>query len=153
MTSYVASSGNNAWLYSRGEDAYVSVCNAILVLEREVEALEKPDLLISDISVKHNYYEGAWANLSNTVNVTVENDGTASAGSFKVKLYADAGLVGTQSVSSLAAGASTVVSFGWIPTEARTYSLRAVADAENAVAESNETNNEMTKSQSVGYNG
>ena len=32
VTSYVASSGNNAW-YRRGEDPYVNVCNAILTLE------------------------------------------------------------------------------------------------------------------------
>ena len=32
VTSYVASSENNAW-YSRGDDGYINVCNAILTLE------------------------------------------------------------------------------------------------------------------------
>ena len=114
----------------------------------------RPDLNISaPISVKHNYYTGAWANLTNTVNVTVKNNGLEDAGSFNVTLYADDAEVGTKSVSSLAAGASTIVGLNWTPNEVKTYTLRAVADPENVIDESNEANNNRTKSQAVGYNG
>jgi len=61
--------------------------------------------------------------------------------------------VDTKPVSSLPSGASTVVSFDWTPDEVKTYTLKASADPENAVAESDETNNELTKLQDVGYNG
>jgi hypothetical protein len=39
VASHVESSGNDAW-YSRGEDGYVNVCNAILTLESEPEETE-----------------------------------------------------------------------------------------------------------------
>jgi len=114
----------------------------------------RPDLNISaPILVKHNYYTGAWANLTNTVKVNVTNNGLEDAGSFNVALYADDAEVGTKSVSSLAAGASTNVVFDWIPNEVKTYTLKAVADPENVIDESNEANNNLTKSQAVGYNG
>jgi len=117
----------------------------------------RPDLNISaPISVKHNYYDGAdgaWANLTNTVNVTVKNNGLEDAGSFNVTLYADDAEVGTKSVSSLAAGVSTEVSFDWTPSEVKTYTLRAVADSGNVIDESNEANNNRTKSQAVVHNG
>jgi len=113
----------------------------------------RPDLNISvPISVKHNYYTGAWVNLTNTVKVTVKNNGL-DAGSFNVALYADDAEVGTKSVSSLAAGASTDVVFDWTPNEVKTYTLKAVSDPENVIDESNEANNNRTKSQAVGYNG
>jgi hypothetical protein len=112
-----------------------------------------PDLQVSGISVKHNTYDGAWANLSNTVNVTAVNNGADGAGSFNVTLYADSVLVDKKPVSGLDAGASTVVGFDWTPMTAKTYILRAVADPENAVAESDETNNESTISQPVLNNG
>jgi hypothetical protein len=112
-----------------------------------------PDLQVSGITVKHNTYIGAWANLSNTVNVTVLNSGDASAGNFNVTLYADSLLVDEKSVSGLAAGANNTVSFSWTPAAAQTYTLKAVADPENAVAESNETNNNFTISQQALNNG
>jgi len=114
----------------------------------------RPDLNISaPISVKHNDYTGAWVNLTNTVNVTVKNNGLEDAGSFNVTLYADDAEVGTKSVSSLAAGASTIVGLNWTPYEVKTYTLRAVADSGNVIDESNEANNNRTMSQAVGYNG
>jgi hypothetical protein len=119
----------------------------------EVNVAYGPDLNISaPISVKHNYYTGAWATLTNTVKVTVKNNGL-DAGSFNVALYADDAEVGTKSVSSLAAGASTIVVFDWIPNEVKTYTLKAAADPENVIDESNEANNNRTKSQAVGHNG
>jgi hypothetical protein len=149
-TSFVPE-GVNTLTYDRTGDFYKIVLG-ILTAEYQVQG-EEPDLLMSDIQVKHNYYNGAWVDLSNSVNVTVANNGAGGAGSFNVALYADSAEVETKSVSGLAAGATTVVSFDWIPDEVKTYTLNAVVDPDNVLAESNETNNELTESQDVGYNG
>ena len=119
----------------------------------EVMYSSQSDLLVSDISVKHNYYNRAWVNLSNSVNVTVTNNDAGNAGSFNVVLYADGSEVDTISIPGLAAGASTIVSFNWTPDEVKVYTLKAEVDPNNAVAETDEMNNELTTSQTVEYNG
>ena len=145
-------SGTNTMTYDRTGDFYKIVLG-ILTAEYQEPTAEKPDLLVSGITVKHNYFSGAWVDLSNTVSVTVENNGAGNAGSFNVALYADGAEVDTQSVAGLAAGASSVVSFDWTPDEVKTYTLKAEVDPEDVVDETNETNNEFTRSQDVGYNG
>jgi hypothetical protein len=178
VTSYVEASGNDAW-YSRGEDTFVSITNAILVLERE--AVEKPDLMITVIkpyhyewSEEYNIPKGdPWFNLLNYVNVTVKNNGTVAAGSFEVELYADDELIGNATVAGLAANTTTDVKFEWKPEgedvlgwtdtakgakiphddTGKNYTLRAVVDEDNGVSESNEENNNLTKEQKVVWNG
>ena len=144
--------GTNTMTYDRAAPFY-KIALGILTAEYQEPTAEKPDLLVSGIKVKHNNFRGAWVDLSNTVNITVANNGAGNAGSFNVALYADGAEVDTKSVPGLASGASTVVSFDWTPDEVKTYTLKAAADPGNAVAESDETNNELTMSQSVGYNG
>jgi hypothetical protein len=144
--------GMNTLTYDRVGASY-KIALGILTAEYQELTAEKPDLLVSDITVKHNYYNGAWVDLSNTVNVTVANDGAGDSGSLIVALYADDVEVDTKPVSSLPSGASTVVSFDWTPDEVKTYTLKASADPGNAVDETDETNNELTKSLDVGYNG
>ena len=178
VTNYVASSGNNAW-FSRGEDGYVSITNAILILERE--PVEKPDLMIT--AIKPYHYEWSeeydipkgdpWFNLLNYVNVTVKNNGTVATGSFEVKLYANDVLIGNATVAGLAANTTTDVKFEWTPEgedvlgwtdtakgakithddTGKNYTLRAVVDEDNEVLESNEENNTLTKEQKVVWNG
>ena len=149
--SFVPSETNNL-NYDRTGDFYKIVLG-ILTAEYLEQTAEKPDLLVSGITVKHNYFTGAWVDLSNTVSVTVENNGAGNAGSFNVALYADGAEVDTKSVQGLAAGASSVVSFDWTPDEVKTYTLKAEVDPDDALDESDEINNELTKSQDVGYNG
>jgi len=141
----------NTLTYDRTENFY-KIALGILTAEFQVEEAE-PDLLVPDIRVKHNYYNGAWVDLSNTVNITVENSGACGAGSFNVALYVDGAQVDTKSVSGLAPGASTIVSFYCTPHKVKTYTLNVVADPDNVVTESNELNNELTESQDVVYNG
>ena len=151
VTGSFVPDGTNTLTYDRVGPFY-KIALGILTAEYQELAAE-PDLLVSGIKVKHNYYYGAWVDLSNSVNVTVANDGAGNAGSFNVALYANGAEVDTKPVSGLASGASTVVSFDWTPDEVKTYTLKAEADPGNAVAESDETNNELTKSQVVKYNG
>jgi len=185
VTGYVESSGNNAW-YTRLDDNcndhFVSITNAILVLERETVA--KPDLNITAIKPYHyewsEEYDRAkgdpWFNLENYVEVTVVNNGTAAAGSFEVKLYADDELIGSETVDELSADPednTTDVKFEWMPegedplswtdtaegaictyTDTnKTYTLKAVVDEDDDVPEENEENNEFTKEQKVVWNG
>ena len=181
VTDYMGSEGNKVW-YRRGGDNYVSVTNAILILERGEPEEEKPDLLPTAIEPYHyewmekeNLPKGnPWFNLTNYVNVTVKNSRDVEAESFEVKLYADDELIGSERVDGLSARDSTDVKFEWKPegedplswtdtaegaklsyndTTSKTYTLRAVVDEGEEVSEENEGNNELTKEQKVVWNG
>ena len=170
---FEVSSGNNAGYTRCGDwpsctaeksDYLVNIANTILVLERE--AVEKPDLLATAINAYH-YNPGSrvWFDLSNEVDVTVKNNGAAGAGAFNVSLYADGDLIGKKTVSGLEAGNSTVVQFKWTPIgddcfrdcaftdTSKDYNLTAIADCDNDIAESDETNNSLTKVEKACYNG
>jgi hypothetical protein len=184
VTDYMEPEGNNVW-YSRGDDGYVSITNAILIVEKgekvDEEPVEWPDLLPTAIKPYHyewmeeeNIPKGnPWFNLTNYVNVTVGNSGTADAESFEVKLYANDMLIGSETVEGLSAGDSKDVKFEWKPegsdpltwadtTEgaklsytdtSKTYLLKAVVDEDDEVPEEHEENNEFTKEQKVVWNG
>ncbi|RLF03641.1 MAG: hypothetical protein DRJ64_08155, partial [Thermoprotei archaeon] len=123
----------------------------------------KPDLIATVMDAYHNNTRySPYFNLSNVVDVEVENMGTADASTFNVCLYADAELVGKQTVSGLALGKSTTVQFKWTPAEGTdcedggtpvTYTLRAIADCDGAIAESDETNNESAIEETVYWAG
>ncbi|QAA77296.1 MAG: hypothetical protein BIP78_1530 [Candidatus Bipolaricaulis sibiricus] len=74
-----------------------------------------------------------------TFQVTVRNQGTASAGAFTVRLQGT-GPSQDQSVSSLAAGASVTRTFT-LPLSTTPETFTATADVFNQVSESDETNN------------
>jgi len=173
VTSYVNASENNAW-YTRCEDwpsctdeksdYFVNIATTILVLERE--AVEKPDLTITAINAYHyNPRSRVWFNLSNEVDVTVKNNGTAGTGAFNVGLYADGDLIGKKTVSGLGFGEKTTVQFSWTPVgddcfedctftdTSRSYELKAIADCDFIIIESDETNNERIVEEKVCYNG
>ena len=129
---------------------------------------QETDLIVTAINSYH-YNTGctAWFNLSNEIDVTVKNDGFAAAGASSVSLYIDGLFFGELPVSGLAAGASETVTFeNWKPIGAdcllqpcnftwsyKDYDFTAVADCDNDVVESNETNNETTVVDRTCYNG
>lgn len=179
VTSYIKSEDNYAW-YSRGEDGYVSITNAILVVEKR-SGKDTSDLLPTAIKPYHYAWDEnknlprgePWFNLTNYVNVTVENQGSDDAGRFMVNLYADDILLGTKTVEGLRAGDRTDLKFEWRPVgrdplswkdtaegaritytdTSRTYKLRAVVDPSDAVLETDEKNNELIQKQKVVWNG
>ena len=57
--------------------------------------------------------------------------------------------IGQQTITSLASGQSTTVSFNWIPTITGSRTINATADVNNAITESNETNNNITQQVTV----
>jgi len=103
------------------------------------------------------YANDSYADLSTyyyPVNVTIENTGTLSAGSFKVKLevYYDASLEASTelSVAGLAGSSTKELTFTSLfhPTktgDAGRYSLKATVDSQNEIAEDDEGNNDKTK--------
>ena len=137
-----------------------------------------PDLVVTDINAYH--WDGAkdwsspWFNLSNEIDVTVKNNGSADAGASNVSLYNEDEFFGKLPVSGLSAGASETVTFeNWKPVgddplawtdtaegaiftytdTSKEYTLKAVADADEEVSESNESNNNMTVPETVTWNG
>ncbi|MEU8286354.1 discoidin domain-containing protein [Micromonospora sp. NPDC048905] len=76
-----------------------------------------------------------------TLSATVRNAGSAASGATGVNFYLGSTRVGTASVGSLAAGASTTVSASIGTRDAGSYPLSAKVDESNTVVESDDTNN------------
>ncbi|MFZ2070971.1 MAG: CARDB domain-containing protein [Halobacteriota archaeon] len=103
----------------------------------------KPDLTVTDIKFPTVMRPVR----PYTISATVTNQGAVAAGSFNVNLKAERG--GTiyynvkKTVSGLAAGASTDVSFTGVNLGAGCYNFTAVADCDGNINEANENNNEL----------
>jgi len=78
-----------------------------------------------------------------TLKAVVRNAGELPAANFVVRFFAGDRKVGEQPVTRLNGGAQTEVSLPWRILGGN-YQLRAVADADNSVPESNENNNEAS---------
>ena len=148
--------------------ALLSAIMVCLLVVPAMAAAAEPDLIVTGIDSYHNNIGcPAWFNLSNEVDVTVKNDGTAAAGASNVCLYIDDVFFGKLPVAGLGAGASATVTFeNWMPIgedclqepcvfewSYRDYNFTAVADCDNDVAESDEGNNEITIVDRACYNG
>lgn len=111
------------------------------------------DLVIPNIDAYHNATGyPPYFNLSNEIDVTVENAGTKAANSSHVSLYIDGEFFDKQSVPALDAGSNATVQFTWTPTgydcedggTPITYTLKAIADCDGEIEELYEGNNETT---------
>ena len=104
-----------------------------------------PDLTVSNLVVPSNPQVGT----TYPVSFTVTNSGSVNAGSFVVSLVDGTLSIGQQTISSLASGQSTAVSFNWIPTVTGSRTITATADVNNAITEASETNNSITQQVTV----
>ncbi|RCV65018.1 Serine protease, subtilase family [Methanophagales archaeon] len=148
--------------------AFLLLCTPALAQE------DRSDLTITAIKPYHYYDEAdetlkgePWLNLNNYINVRVENEGDNDAETSTVSLYIDDEFFDSLPVPGLAKGASENVTFeNWKPIgddcledctfsdTSKDYELKAVADCDNTVNESDETNNEKTEEEvMVCYNG
>ncbi|KAF5431094.1 Serine protease, subtilase family, partial [Candidatus Methanophagaceae archaeon] len=159
----------DGWIYGAFGDTtgaegegYVHPVIAVLVLSLETGPGTEPDLTVEGINAFHyDSDQKAWFNLTNEVNVTVNNTGDADAGAFNVSLYANDEFIAKQSVSGIPSGNPTTLQFLWTPIgcdcdddcSPEDYTLKAVADCDNSVAESNENNNESTTVERVYWTG
>ncbi|MCK4458492.1 MAG: PQQ-binding-like beta-propeller repeat protein, partial [Methanosarcinales archaeon] len=103
-------------------------------------AAEEPDLTPTSLTSTALY-----VNQPSTLTATIRNNGTAAAGSFNVSLKVEDTVIGSDTVASLGAGSSVPVVFIWTPDAAGTFNLTAIVDSDDAVAESDEANNELTE--------
>ena len=108
--------------------------------EKEVTLSEIPasDLIVQDIT---------WAPTSPsagetiTFTVTIKNQGIANTMSLRVGYYVDGSYLSNSFISSIAPGNTVMTTFTW-SAQPGSHAVKAVADYNNAVPESNETNNE-----------
>ena len=134
-----------------------------LLLLAAPAAAALPDLSVTSIDAYHTgdfgTYASPWINLSNEVDVVVNNAGDA-AGPFNVSLYANDTFIGKLPVTSLPTG-TTTLKFNWVPDGCDcddgcnpvVYTVKAIADCDGDVGESNEGNNESTTTETAVYNG
>ncbi|MEM0332361.1 MAG: CARDB domain-containing protein, partial [Archaeoglobaceae archaeon] len=84
------------------------------------------------------------ANQQATINATISNEGNANAGAFNVSFFVNDELLGELRIQSLASGSFTFAEIEWTPSLAGSYAIKLVADSDNNVLESDETNNESS---------
>ncbi|MFC1913652.1 CARDB domain-containing protein [Chloroflexota bacterium] len=120
--------------------AFIFGSPGITELTHTAYAAPAPDLIIETITWSP---QNPSIGDSVTFSVTIKNQGDGEAGSSRVAYYADGIHLGSASVNSLAPGASTTKTFTWT-AEAGSHTIKAIADSDNNVAESNENNNEKT---------
>ena len=104
----------------------------------------KPDLVTS-IQAPNNPEVGTAYPMS----FTVTNNGLNDAGSFTAWIYYNGKLLFKQTINSLMAGSSRVITFNWTPTTTGTYTFNARADVYAQIVESNEKNNAANQTVTV----
>jgi len=108
---------------------------------------EWPDLIVQDISWSPSGTVSAGQSVN--FSVTIKNRGNSGAGSSVVKYYVDGSYIGQDSIVGVPQGSTETAGFSWTATCGHSHSVKAVADANNAVAESNEGNNERAETINV----
>lgn len=110
-----------------------------------VPATSTPDLVIETIT-----WSPADPSMGETVTftVTIKNQGSSLAGSSRVAYYIDDVYLTSSYVSPIDSGAKTTKTFTW-KAQAGSHDIKAVADSDHEVTESNEANNTKTYSFSV----
>ena len=138
-TTYTADIDLTAGTHTIKVEYYEYDQTAVAKLSWEKVGENKPDLIIQDISWNpENPKEGE----NITYSVKVKNIGKASAGGSTVKYYIDGSYIASDSVPALSAGSISTQTFTWTANKCGNIQVKAVADATNAVDESNEGNNE-----------
>jgi len=162
----------------KGRFVFVALlCFYLLAASASVPAIAaaQPDLTVTEVNAyrSESYKYEVWFNLTNYVDVTVKNNGTADADAFNVSLYADGEPIGVLPVINMSNGSSDTLVFKWRPEgedplgwtdtaegailthtgTSKAYTLEAVVDEAGEVPESNESNNNMTVSEMVKWNG
>ena len=117
---------------SRGKASTNSATQTITVNGR-------PDLVVSALAANPSQpKQGSTV----TLTATVKNQGQANAGASKTEFLLDGKTVlGTVNTAALAPGATVQVSANWTKVKKGQHTIKATADRNNAVAESDENNN------------
>ena len=130
--------GDGIWDHPYSIDEDIDYYPLVERFEIYKEVTKKPDLIVQEISCdKGSPKEGDTLTLA----VKIKNQGSGSAGASYVYYYIDDTYVTSDSVPGLSAGSTSTQTFTWTANKCGDVEVKAVADATNAVAESNEGNN------------
>jgi len=144
----------NTLLFKRGDETTVHPFITVLTLASggtptptPPPSETKPDLTITEIKVPDQVF----AEIDNTIEVVVQNQGDYDiTTAFNLELSVGSFLLGSVRIPDLGVGESETVQFIWNPDDTIEYTLRAMVDVNNAIDESDETNNEATSGVKVG---
>jgi len=147
---------NNVFNYyfggGTGIGGYYKIAFALMTVKYTQPSTKLPDLSVTSISCNPDADKLAgklFTDRSNTIKATIKNTGSGNAGKFNVLLNIGKYNL-TKTITSLASGASTVVTFtGYKPTSVGSVTLKVTADSASKIKESNEKNNALSKSASV----
>lgn len=103
------------------------------------------NLLPTDIA-----YSTLLSGESITINATINNTGTDTAGAFNVSLYVDNVYQAQNRINSLAGSAGIITSFTWTATSGM-HELKIVADSAGEVTETNEADNNLSESIAIDW--
>ena len=109
----------------------------------------QPDLIVSSLKASNNQ---APQGSKVTLTATIKNQGTANAVASQTEFLLDNSTpIGLVNTGALAPGASVQVSVDWYTANVKKgqHTIKATADKNNAVAESNENNNTATITVSI----
>jgi subtilase family serine protease len=109
--------------------------------------VDGPDLIVKEISPASEFIIG----VKTDITVVVKNQGSCAADrSTSIQYYDGSTLITSDTVSPLAQdGGEEKKTFTWTPTTCGIHTIKAVADAKNAVHECDENNNQKSKSVEV----
>ena len=101
----------------------------------------RPDITVSNLVLPENPVAGT----TYPITVTITNTGTSTTGTFTTKLYDNNTQTQKITIPNLLAGETTTITFNWTPNTTTTHILSVIADTNKQITESNENNNQITK--------
>lgn len=133
----------------RSDEDYMEAAAAFLVVDHGT-----PDLEVVSVAPNTKDAPEVFANEPNAVTATVKNNGTSAAGGFVVR-FDVGGETYEETVPLLPAGNTTTVTVtdSTIRTFGDEVPITATADADDVFAEADETDNSLTVTKTVAYNG
>jgi hypothetical protein len=99
---------------------------------------DQPDLTVTNVAAYYN-------KTGNVLTANIANPGFGNASNVIVRFLDGSTVIGESSPTNLASGATAQVVVPWKPTTKGNRVITAVIDPANAIAESNENNNQLQK--------
>jgi hypothetical protein len=121
---------------------------SVSVVKAEQWTRRKPDLTLTSDDI---VFSPASPTEGETVTITatIRNIGTADAWNVEVGFYDGPSLIAIKNAGLIKAGGTRTASIQWTDTPAGDHLIRVVADPNNKISESNEKNNEASKTITV----
>jgi subtilase family serine protease len=120
--------------------AFVLGVSGFGVFAPRAAAATNVDLIVQDITLSP---QDPVIGETVTITVAIKNQGSDGVGLNYVACYMDSAVLDTKDIFSIAPGATKTIDFTWT-AEKGSHVVKAIADAIEAIAETNETNNTRT---------